>query len=118
MAVFVVTYVHSDLDGWNEFLSPHLEWIAQHLESKKLLASGPSTSDSNTDRTALLVVEADDKAILDELLATDPYVEHGQVSAMTVTEWDPIFGALNVHSSRSGEDTASTIDSTLANFGK
>ncbi|WP_165839651.1 YciI family protein [Rhodococcus sp. Eu-32] len=118
MAVFVVTYLHSDLDGWNNYLAPHLDWIAQHLETNKLLASGPSTSDSGTNRTALLVVEAENRAVLDDFLATDPYAEHGQVNAMTVTEWDPIFGTLNAHSSRSGENAASTIASTLASFGK
>lgn len=62
-----------------------------HLEAGHIKASGPLVG---TDvRSAALIIEANDRSHLDAILASDPFAIHGLVEAMTVMEWDPIFGA-------------------------
>nr|WP_269207295.1 YciI family protein [Rhodococcus opacus] len=111
----MVTYVHPDLDGWKKHLAPHLQWIADQVESGMLRASGP-TYISDT-RTAALLFESPDRAALEKVLSTDPFMEHGQVSDLTITEWDPIFGILNPESSKSGQATNQIIIGLIESVG-
>ncbi|EME22610.1 YciI family protein [Rhodococcus triatomae] len=115
MPLFLVTYVHPDPQGWKTHLGPHLEWIAAQVESGALRASGPTFTGEN--RTAALLFNTADRAELDSIIATDPYMEHGQVSGLTVAEWDPIFGMLNAESTQPGKSAEHVIREVLVAFG-
>lgn len=114
MPFFLVTYVHPDPDGWERYLAPHLAWIADQVEAGALHASGPTfTGDA---RSAALIFQSSDRSALLATLATDPYVETGQVSEMTITHWDPIFGVFNEASTQRGRTTEQIISDILATF--
>lgn len=98
MPHFAVTYDHPDPEGWAHHLEPHVRWLLEQVEKGSLLASGPTRG--RDVRTALLVFAMPDETALRDLLATDPYMEHGQVSDLTITEWDPIFGVFAEDSTR------------------
>jgi hypothetical protein len=100
MPIYAVTYEHPDLKGWQQHLMPHIAWLQEKVADGSLLASGPYP-ESQT-KAALLLLRAPDRAALDELIATDPFATHGLIANMSVTLWDPIFGAFNDHSSMPG----------------
>jgi len=114
MPLFLVTYVHPDLEGWKTYLAPHLEWIAKQVDAGTLRASGPTLTGST--RTAALLFESPDRSTLDSTIATDPYAEHGQISDMTITQWDPIFGLLNAHSTQRSRSTEQIVTDILDTF--
>ena len=92
MTTSVVTYSHPDEAGWHEHLGPHLDWLAAELEAGRLRASGPFVG---TDvRSAMLIIDVEDRSALDAMITTDPFHIAGLIEHMTITEWDPIFGAL------------------------
>ncbi|WP_139282053.1 hypothetical protein [Rhodococcus zopfii] len=68
-------------------------------------------------RTAALLFNTADRAELDSIIATDPYMEHGQASGLTVAEWDPIFGVLNAESTQSEKSAETVIREVLVAFG-
>jgi uncharacterized protein YciI len=117
MTLYLVTYVHPDPVGWEHYLKPHLEWIAQQVEAGTLLASGPTTVAELETRSATLLFQCEDEDTLHRILDSDPYLVHGQVSNMTCQAWDPIFGVLNERSSRAGRSTERTVAEVLAMFG-
>ncbi|AYA23346.1 MULTISPECIES: YciI family protein [Rhodococcus] len=117
MTLYLVTYVHPDPVGWEHYLKPHLEWIAQQVEAGTLLASGPTTVAELETRSAALLFQCEDEDTLHRTLDSDPYLVHGQVSNMTCQAWDPIFGVLNERSSRAGRSTERTVSEVLAMFG-
>lgn len=117
LTLYLVTYVHPDPVGWERYLEPHLEWIAQQVEAGTLLASGPTTADEHEHRSAALLFQCEDEDSLHRILESDPYLVHGQVSNMTFQAWDPIFGILNERSSRAGSSTERTVSDVLAMFG-
>ncbi|NKS54191.1 hypothetical protein GS500_14715 [Rhodococcus hoagii] len=117
MTLYIVTYAHPDPIGWERYLGPHLEWIAQQVETGILLASGPTTAGEPAIRTAALLFQCEDEDSLHRILDSDPYLVHGQVSNMTCQAWDPIFGILNERSSRAGSSTERTVSDVLAMFG-
>jgi uncharacterized protein YciI len=92
MTIFAITYVHPDEQRWNQFLTPHLEWIQKHLDDKTIVASGPLPD--QPELSALIIMDARDRAHVDQLLAEDPFVTEGLVTELTVLRWEPIFGAL------------------------
>ncbi|MDJ0396576.1 YciI family protein [Rhodococcus sp. G-MC3] len=98
MPFFVVTYVHPDEEGWNKHLIPHVEWLQEQLQRGVLRASGPFVG--TPEKSALLVLVAPSRADVDRVIAEDPFVVHGLVTEMTVTEWDPLFGTYQEESSR------------------
>ena len=119
MPLFLVTYVHPDLEGWKTYLAPHLEWIAKQVDAGTLRASGPTLTDptlTGSTRTAALLFESPDRSTLDSTIATDPYAEHGQISDMTITQWDPIFGLLNAHSTQRSRSTEQIVTDILDTF--
>jgi uncharacterized protein YciI len=97
---FIATYVHPDPAGWKRHLDAHLQWITDQVKEGTLLASGPTTG--RDERTALLLFTVPDEAALRRLIETDPYTIEGQVTELTITQWDPIFGILAGQSSRAG----------------
>ncbi|GAC1320574.1 MAG: hypothetical protein NVSMB16_15740 [Acidimicrobiales bacterium] len=92
MTTFVVTYSHPDEAGWHEHLGPHVDWLAAEVEAGRLRASGPFVGSDV--RSAMLIIDAEDRSALDAMIATDPFHIAGLIEGMTITEWDPIFGAL------------------------
>lgn len=91
MTTYVVTYSHPDEVGWNENVGPHVDWLVAEIEAGRLRASGPFVE--TPARSAMLIVDVDDRAALDAMIATDPFSKEGLIADLTVTEWDPMFGA-------------------------
>ncbi len=100
MAVFIVHYQHPDAEGWQKQLMPHIHYLQDLLAQGVLLASGPLPE--GADKPAMLIISADDEQALHAIIAGDPFAEHGLIANMTVTRWDPIFGAFNALSSMPG----------------
>ncbi|MCD5422878.1 hypothetical protein LRS71_25580 [Rhodococcus pyridinivorans] len=115
MPLFIATYTHPDYEGWKTYLHPHLEWIAAQVKCGTLYASGPTLTGET--RSAALLFNSPDQSTLEATITTDPYVEHGQVAELTITQWDPIFGMLNAESTQSGKSTEQVVRETLTAFG-
>jgi uncharacterized protein YciI len=101
MPLYVVTYEHPNEEGWKQHLMPHVAWLQAQLKAGRLLASGPFSD--LTAKAAMLVMSAPDRTALEDLIATDPFAQHGLIDDMTVKEWDPIFGVFNDRSSMPGQ---------------
>ena len=89
---FAVHYVHRDLEGWQEHLPAHVTWLRQQVAAATNRASGDVDSPVPTERRALLIMSAPDRATLDEILAADPFAQQGQVSESSIEVWNPVFG--------------------------
>lgn len=100
MAVFIVHYDHPNEAGWQQQLLPHIHYLQDLLAENVLLASGPLPDE--TVKSAMLIISAADEDDLKAIVARDPFAEHGLIENMTVTKWDPIFGAFNNLSSMPG----------------
>lgn len=89
MAVFSVTYGYSaDPVDLNLVRPEHRVWLTEHLESGRLLASGPMV-----DRpAALLIWRAETIEELNQLLDEDPFEIAGMIGERTIEQWNPIFG--------------------------
>lgn len=105
MPLFVVTYTHPNEEGWREHLVPHIGWLQDQLKAGTLKASGPFNGVPT--RSAMLIMAAESREALLSLIATDPFAEHGLIEDMTITEWDPIFGAFNADSTMAGRSPGS-----------
>ncbi len=112
MSLYVVTYTHPDPAGWKEHLSPHLDWLVAGVESGLLRASGDTKQ--TPIRSALLIVAAPDRESAAAFIATDPFVIEGMVGAMTITPWDPLFGAFNGDSTYAGKTPPEVADAARA----
>ncbi len=97
MPLYAVTYDHPDETGWKQHVMPHVGWLQDRLKDGSLLASGPFSGASP--KAALLIMSAPDRDALDAVIASDPFAIEGLIEAMTVREWDPIFGTFNARSS-------------------
>ncbi len=97
MSVFAITYVHPDQQRWNQFLEPHLDWIQRRLADDTIVASGPLPD--QPELSALIIMDARDRAHVDQLLADDPFISEGLVTELSVLRWEPIFGTLASRSS-------------------
>lgn len=91
MAFFTITYAHHDETRWREHVMPHVEWLRDRVADGSLKASGPLVGKPG--REAMLVMVAPDRQAVLDLIETDPFKMEGLVNDMTVTEWDPMFGA-------------------------
>lgn len=100
MATWVVTYKHPDFEGWQQHLRDHVIYLQGLLGSGVLRASGPVNH--VPDREAILIISADTREALLEIIARDPFSIHGLIEDMTIREWDPLFGAFNADSSMPG----------------
>ena len=88
---FVVTMTHPDGPGWGEHVMPHVDYLNGLIAGGKLRASGPVIGGEM--RAGLLLFTVTDRAELDALIAADPFALQGLISELTVTEWNPLFGA-------------------------
>ena len=91
MKFFVVTMSHPDGTGWGEHVMPHVEYLNGLIAAGKLRASGPVVGGEL--RGGLLLFTVETRAELDALIAADPFAIEGLIEALTVTEWNPLFGA-------------------------
>ena len=91
MKFFVVTMSHPDGPGWGEHVMPHVEYLKGLIKAGKLRASGPVAG--RRLRAGLLLFTVENRAELDALIAADPFAIKGLISELTVTEWNPLFGA-------------------------
>ncbi len=101
MPLYIITYAHPDETGWQQHLMPHILWLQAQLKAGNLLASGPFPQ--ATQKEAMLIMRAPNRAALDALITSDPFAIEGLIADMTVREWDPIFGAFNMESSLPGQ---------------
>jgi hypothetical protein len=90
---FVVTMSHPDGPGWGEHVMPHVEYLNGLIANGKLRASGPVVGGAL--RTGLLLFTVEDRGELDALIAADPFAIQGLIEELTVTEWNPLFGAFS-----------------------
>jgi uncharacterized protein len=88
---FVVTMTHPDGPEWGQHVLPHVEYLKGLIETGKLRASGPVIGGAL--RAGLLLFTVKDRAELDALIAGDPFAIEGLIAELTVTEWNPLFGA-------------------------
>ena len=91
MPVFAVNYVYGpDTDTRMESRPAHRAWQAELYEAGTVLASGPLDNDPVPG--GLLLLQADDRAEIERLLATDPYASIGVIDETIIREWTPVFG--------------------------
>jgi uncharacterized protein YciI len=98
MAIFTVMMVHPDGEKWNEHLKPHVDYLLKILEDGKLKASGPLKGTKL--RSGFLIISAADRAEVETIIANDPFAIEGLILELTITEWDPVFGAFHDISSK------------------
>lgn len=93
MALFAVLYTYSPstTDGRDTHRSTHRAWLADLLEQKVLVSSGPYTDGSG----ALIIVEGTDTESVKELFAQDPFAVEDLIESSVVTEWKPVMGAFS-----------------------
>lgn len=94
MKYFIVRYVHTDFDGWEKQLVPHLSYLKDRISEGSLLMSGPLQDSKESEKEAVLVFKAEDRESLQHLIEGDPYWKEGLVADYVVREWNPMFGLL------------------------
>lgn len=97
---FVVTMSHPDGNGWGRHVMPHVDYLKGLIAKGKLRASGPVVGSGL--RSGLLIFDVADRAELDTLIATDPFALEGLIVDLSVTEWNPMFGAFATDASGTG----------------
>lgn len=95
MNVFVVEYVYEveTAAARDEHRPAHRQWVQEHVDSGRVLASGPYSDGAG----ALLLFTADSEPALLEDLKQDPFNQAGVVSGLRVKEWQPVLGAFAQH---------------------
>lgn len=92
MPLFAVTYRYepAQAEQREENKPAHRAWLSEQVGSGSIRSVGPFVDGSG----ALLLVAATDPAAARALVADDPHCLRGMVSAISVREWLPVFGAL------------------------
>jgi hypothetical protein len=67
-------------------------------------------------RAAFLIAKAEDEKAVRDWIAGDPYMVHGLTEDLTITAWDPIFGAFASESSLAGVSYEDLRRQILARF--
>jgi uncharacterized protein len=97
MRFFIVTMSHPEGDGWNRYVAAHVQYLRELVAAGVLRASGPLRGTPL--RSGFLIFTAPDRAAVETLVAGDPFAIEGLITALTVVEWDPLFGAFAAESS-------------------
>lgn len=94
MPLFAVTYAYGKetAAGRDEVRPRHREFLEQQFQQDVLRVSGPFGP--GEDPGALLLIEADSKEAVAELLDGDPFATSGLVAERTIRQWDIVFGSL------------------------
>ncbi|WP_129337173.1 YciI family protein [Cellulomonas endophytica] len=91
MPIYAVQYTYDErTDVRDEVRPEHRAWLRDLADAGGVLGSGPFVDGDPAG--ALLVLRADDRDLLDELLRQDPFHRHGVVARTDVREWTPIIG--------------------------
>lgn len=98
MSIFIVRMEHPEGTLWNEHVLPHIAYLKTLVEQGRLLASGPVRGAPL--RAGFLVMRADNLQEVQSMIDDDPFAQKGVISALTVEEWDPLFGLLADYSSK------------------
>jgi len=77
----------SDLSRLQEIRPAHREYLASLRDTGKLAISGPFTDGPG----ALIVLEAENKEQVDEIISSDPLTKAGIFQKWTVRQWNPVF---------------------------
>ena len=95
MSVFAVEYVYAAEFGEvrDTHRPAHREWLTGLAGEGILLSSGPYRDGAG----ALLIFKASDDASLSDILQQDPFASAQAISAIRITEWNPIIGLLAEH---------------------
>jgi len=83
---------------WNKHVLPHIDYLKTLVEQCRLLASGPVRGAPL--RAGFLVMRADNRGEVQSMIDDDPFAQKGVISALTIEEWDPLFGLLADYSSK------------------
>lgn len=97
MALFIVRMEHPDGPRWNEFMLEHITYLKTLIDEGHLLASGPLKRTPL--RAGFLIIHANTRVDVQGLIDGDPFARENIISALTIEEWDPLFGLLADHSS-------------------
>ncbi len=91
MAIFAITYEYGpDVDTRMENRPAHRKWQAKLFDAGVLLASGPL--DDDLAPGGLLIMEADSRDNIEDILLQDPYAAVGVIHGTTIRSWTPVFG--------------------------
>lgn len=101
MHIYLVRMEHPDGEGWNQHVVEHVQYLKALIARGQLLASGPLKAGPGARRAGFIVMKAPDRAAVQALVDADPFAREGLICALTIEEWDPIFGMLAEHSSQS-----------------
>jgi uncharacterized protein YciI len=95
MTVFAVEYVYDADSGRarDDHRPAHRAWLTALAGEGALLTSGPYSDGAG----ALLIFKASDDAALSDLLQQDPFASAQVISAIRITEWNPVIGLLAEH---------------------
>jgi uncharacterized protein YciI len=97
MPFFIATMSHPDGDGWNRRLAAHVAYLKDLVAVGSLRASGPLIGAPL--RSGFLIFTVPDRAKVEALVAVDPFAVERLIESLTITEWDPLFGAFAAESS-------------------
>lgn len=98
MSIFITRMEHPKGPLWNMYVIEHVEYLQALIEQGHLLTSGPVT-DSPL-RAGFLIFKADSKLEVHALINEDPFARENIISALTIEQWDPLFGLLAGESSK------------------
>lgn len=90
MPLIAVSYTYSPAttEGRDTHRAAHRAWLADLLDRKTLVSSGPYADSSG----ALLLVEGPDAATVETLFAQDPFAVENLIETATFHEWTPVMG--------------------------
>jgi hypothetical protein len=97
MGIYVVRMEHPDGEGWNRHVLAHVRYLKGLIAQGRLLASGPLKGTSL--RAGFLIMVADNRQQVEAMVDDDPFTKEGLICALTIEEWDPLFGMLAEKSS-------------------
>ncbi|AYU54139.1 YciI family protein [Staphylococcus debuckii] len=94
MKYYLVTFIHTDLEGWKKYVNAHIQYLEKLISEQKLVVSGPLQDAEKGKKEAVLIFHVKNKQELMTLLENDPYWYEGLVADYTIREWNPMFGSL------------------------
>lgn len=91
---YLVKFVHTDLEGWQQYVRQHVEYLYKLVAEGSLVVSGPVETEKEDVKEAYLIFNVESRDQLQTLLEADPYWYEGLVADYSVELWQPMFGDL------------------------